>query len=146
MSENTYLNTILRRTFSEIDEGIHPCDFREMFHNANNVVEQDIEYKDRDRLKIIVKSFLSNIRKHQTAYASLIIIFVFLGTVNNWTSTNLEESVSLDRETEQLPPVNQPTPVWNGTTDELMQIQLLEYQKQYITFASYNPITMEITQ
>jgi hypothetical protein len=37
-----------------------------------------------------------------------------------------------------------PNKPWYGPTDDLLQVGVLKYEYQWMTYANYDPITMEI--
>lgn len=49
---------------------------------------------------------------------------------------------------ETLPPHAEPDPesIWNTPTDALLHVDSMQYNREYIRFATYDPITMEIRE
>ena len=47
-----------------------------------------------------------------------------------------------------LPPhaVPDPDSIWNAPTDALLRVDSMRYNREYIRFATYDPITMEIRE
>ncbi|NKB36031.1 MAG: hypothetical protein GKR93_02525 [Gammaproteobacteria bacterium] len=74
--------------------------------------------------------------------ATLIISFHFSRSMDE-EKLPLTEQVFSDKKTELVVDAKH---VWRSPTDELLSIDVREYETRYVKFIRYNPITMEILQ
>lgn len=87
--------------------------------------------------------------RYVPAYAlSVVTIAVFAYIFFMSTKTELPEPILLSEfhaPSEQLEIIN-PGNYWHAPSDALLRVDTLAYQDKFITFANYDPITMEIRE
>ena len=76
------------------------------------------------------------------AAALLIILAVILVTARFQSGGPADDPAPRNRLAAPAP--FDPNRSWYGPTDDLLQVNVLWYESQWVTFADYNPVTMEM--
>ena len=133
----------IKHVLHRIDALVEPSDFNQDWEIASQSVKKlSTRYiKDENRFNI----WLRGIMRPKPVLASL-VIGLLIGSLVVLTvqHKNQEESFETNATRQGYSTTLNPNKPWYGPTDDLLQISVLRYEYQWVTFVNYDPITMEI--
>lgn len=134
---------ILKDTYKKIDESIEPNRFNVDWEHARYVVNQRVDNKTRSGKFFRVKNTMIPASALSVLMVVVASIFIFgLQKENAGLGSMGDEDVT-PQNPQVIVPID-PNQPWYAPTDELLQLSVLSYQSQWITYTQYDPITMEI--
>ncbi|MCZ6525412.1 MAG: hypothetical protein O6928_02470 [Gammaproteobacteria bacterium] len=136
------LKPVIRKVFVDIDDGLTPPAFDKLW-NAARIKSIAREKRATGRLPL----FIYGLARPLPAFiviACLVLVIAFITATDDVEMENqkLEEFLANNEYHSTLGPKS----TWYGETDSLLDISVLKYERQYLTFANYNPVSMEIRE
>ena len=131
--------------FRNIEEGIEPTIFREDWIRANASLEnsrQSVKKSKTDSIFITLKRSIFSPPILLIAPMCLVIISIFI----MFKRPN-EPDFPIQPFTNDIPlPLTSldPNKHWYATTDELLHIDVRQYESRLVTFVKYDPLSMEL--
>jgi hypothetical protein len=134
------LSRQIRHTLHQVDERIVPSDFDQEWEIASHQLVT--------RKGLVENGYVRWLHRilRPKLIPAMLAIGLLIGLVVMLSGRFHEQEKSYDLYTP--PQVNimalDPNKPWYGPTDDLLQVSVLKYEYQWITYANYDPITMEI--
>ena len=136
------LKPVIRMAFTNIEDGLIPPDFNKLWDAARiKSTARRKQTTDKSPLSIYV---LVRPMPAFIVIACLVLVIAYITATDDveMESQKLEEFLASNEYHNTLDPES----IWYGETDSLLDIPVLKYERQYLTFANYNPISMEIRE
>jgi hypothetical protein len=140
-SEENLIKEKLKQAYSCVDGKTTPSSFDQDWECALRGMGQ-VRKADSasEYLGLIdVKLLSGGIYGFSMTVVCLLVLSVFL-----LTRQPTQEQVREGTDTQNINVALDPNIAWYMPTDDLLQVDVLRYEYQWVTFASYDPITMEI--
>jgi hypothetical protein len=128
--------------FRKIDNGIEPTIFQEDWSRANASLEYSRQFEEKAKMDSFFNRLKRNIFSLPILFIApmcLVIISIFI---------MLKRPIEPDFPTQPL--INNtltsldPNKHWYATTDELLHVDVRQYETRLVTFVKYDPLSMEI--
>lgn len=138
---------LINEAIAQIDDQIVPSDFNDDWQAAMQSVHRSS--KETVSGKKIVNFPIKNIFRSNVGLVSVTAgllagVLVIMLNVEPFSNAPDTSNIQPNVQTTGVTTAYDPNKIWHSPTDDLMQINVLKYQNQWVTFATYDPITMEI--
>ncbi len=139
------LRSSVSAVFQKVDEDINSTIFQEDWGRAKASFKYNNSLVSQSRSVsqfIILKRKLFTPSVLLIAPMCLLILVIFISVENNEDSNDVTPTL-INNRTEQITSLI-PSANWRASTDELLQIDVRQYESKLLTLVKYEPFTMEI--
>ncbi len=136
------LKPVIRKAFDDIDDGLTPPDFNKLW-DAARIKSTVREKQTTGKLPLFIYGLVRPVPAF-VVIACMVLVIAYITATDDVEMENqkLEEFLANNEYHSTLGPKS----TWYGETDSLLDISVLKYERQYLTFANYNPVSMEIRE